>query len=30
MTETGEIIGTHQGIVDGLEEAVVDSEVASM
>ncbi|XP_072946641.1 uncharacterized protein [Epargyreus clarus] len=29
MTDTGEIIGTTQGIVDGLEEAVVDIEVAS-
>ncbi|XP_059047337.1 titin-like [Achroia grisella] len=28
MTPTGEILGTVQGIVDGLEEAVVDEEVA--
>ncbi|XP_052748034.1 titin-like isoform X2 [Galleria mellonella] len=28
MTPTGEILGTVQGIVDGLEEATVDEEVA--
>ncbi|CAD0207099.1 unnamed protein product [Chrysodeixis includens] len=28
MTETGELIGTIQGIVDGLEEPVMDEEVA--
>nr|XP_053622281.1 titin-like isoform X5 [Plodia interpunctella] len=27
-TPTGELLGTHQGIVDGLEEATVDEEVA--
>ncbi|XP_026724496.1 titin-like isoform X3 [Trichoplusia ni] len=28
MTETGELMGTIQGIVDGLEEPVLDEEVA--
>ncbi|XP_063545128.1 titin-like isoform X6 [Cydia strobilella] len=28
VAENGEIMGTHQGIVDGLEEAVVDEEIA--
>ncbi|XP_063392046.1 titin-like [Cydia fagiglandana] len=28
VAENGEIMGTHQGIVDGLEEAVVDDEIA--
>ncbi|KAL0809078.1 hypothetical protein ABMA28_012708 [Loxostege sticticalis] len=28
VSSTGELLGTHQGIVDGLEEAVVDEEVA--
>ncbi|XP_060808144.1 titin [Amyelois transitella] len=27
-TPTGELLGTHQGIVDGLEDATVDEEVA--
>lgn len=29
VTPNGEIIGTHQGIIDGLEESIVDEEVAS-
>ncbi|XP_063372030.1 golgin subfamily A member 6-like protein 25 isoform X10 [Cydia amplana] len=28
VAENGEIMGTHQGIVDGLEEAVVDEDIA--